>query len=381
MSATTQSLIGNSPATPPARQTLASLQILRGIAAVAVAFYHTHLIVAQPEYGGAVLLEGIATKGWIGVNFFFALSGFIIFYAHAADFGRPDRAGRYLWRRFIRVYPVYWVYTSVFVAAAAVGIGHPDFSWELPNMVASYTLLPVAADIIAPLQVAWTLFYEVGFYLIFLTLILHQRVGAIVVLLWAGAITVNTFLLPFSELYVFHAWNYYFLVGMGVAVLAKRVPASYGAGITGIAALALGIALVSGGVDDRIKLAMDDPVKLVLLAVIFAALILGVVLWEKDRVSWTPMRALLVIGNASYSIYLVHSPVISVLAQLNMVAGGLLPAPLLFVVGFCGSVCAGTIAYFLVERPLLTLTRDPQRIGAFLGIGQAKRGQAEEGRR
>jgi peptidoglycan/LPS O-acetylase OafA/YrhL len=49
---------------------------MRGLAAVAVAVFHAHVILARPEYGGFTILPGLATKGWLGVNFFFELSGF-----------------------------------------------------------------------------------------------------------------------------------------------------------------------------------------------------------------------------------------------------------------------------------------------------------------
>ena len=56
----------------------------------------------------------------------FVLSGFIVLHAHAPDVGRPAALGRYLWRRFARVYPVYWLYLGVYLALLALA-GHYRF--------------------------------------------------------------------------------------------------------------------------------------------------------------------------------------------------------------------------------------------------------------
>ncbi len=45
-------------------------------------------------------MGGLANKGWLGVYFFFVLSGFIILFAHWKDLGRPGQLKRYAWRRF-----------------------------------------------------------------------------------------------------------------------------------------------------------------------------------------------------------------------------------------------------------------------------------------
>jgi exopolysaccharide production protein ExoZ len=44
------------------KQRYLSIQVLRGVSAVAVAFYHTHLILAQPEYGGFSAFSEVASK-------------------------------------------------------------------------------------------------------------------------------------------------------------------------------------------------------------------------------------------------------------------------------------------------------------------------------
>ncbi len=73
------------------RQPFQSIQAMRGLAAMSVAAHHTSLIMAESKYGGVSAFEAVTSKGWIGVNFFFVLSGFIIFLAHSKDINRPAR--------------------------------------------------------------------------------------------------------------------------------------------------------------------------------------------------------------------------------------------------------------------------------------------------
>ena len=118
-----------------------SVQVMRGLAAISVVAFHTSLIMAQPEYGGLRSFEWITSCGWFGVNFFFVLSGFIIFFAHAKDIGRPGRLTAYLWRRFSRVYPAYWVFLTLFIFAALAGVGKINFVVSWGDLLSSYTLL------------------------------------------------------------------------------------------------------------------------------------------------------------------------------------------------------------------------------------------------
>jgi peptidoglycan/LPS O-acetylase OafA/YrhL len=96
---------------------LRTLQAGRGVAAIAVLLYHLNLeLVAR--FGGASV-SGLEV-GWAGVDFFFVLSGFIIWHVHAGDIGQDGRLGRYLWNRFTRLYPVYWAVLAVALALRAI---------------------------------------------------------------------------------------------------------------------------------------------------------------------------------------------------------------------------------------------------------------------
>ena len=85
---------------------LPSLTGLRGVAAIWVMMFH----ISQwaPALGAPWLARvGLSPAGWVGVDLFFVLSGFILMWVHGAEFARPTAvaAGRFALRRLARVYP------------------------------------------------------------------------------------------------------------------------------------------------------------------------------------------------------------------------------------------------------------------------------------
>ena len=336
------------------RDTLESIQIMRGIAAIAVAFYHTHIVLARPEMGGLTVFGSVATFGWTGVNFFFVLSGFIILLAHRRDIGVPARAGNYLWRRFSRVYPIYWLFLTAYIAASAMGLGSPEFSWAPSNLLASYLLVQLGVPPSPPLKVAWTLFYEVAFYFAFLTVILNRFWGGLLVGVWVLVILVNAFVLGnVANGWYIHTWNLYFLVGAGTLLAFRRIDPRHGVAILVAGLALLAFAMASGFVDPRVGTFQDKPLPLLLLSVPFALILLGAALGERHHRVKFP-RVLMLLGEASYAIYLIHSSVISVVAPVLYHRGGAgLPPAVQFLLVVLSSIAVGTLAHVIVERPLL----------------------------
>ena len=84
------------------------IEIGRGIAALLVVFFHATAIAGLPKYFGQAPLAGLFSFGYAGVDFFFVLSGFIIFYSTAKNHGNPRAIFSYVKHRLIRIYPIYW---------------------------------------------------------------------------------------------------------------------------------------------------------------------------------------------------------------------------------------------------------------------------------
>lgn len=328
---------------------------MRGLAAVAVAIYHTHLILAQPEYSGTSFVGAVASKGWLGVNFFFVLSGFIIMFAHVKDVGKPDRLGEYLWKRFVRVYPVYWIFLTFFLVGAYRGIGHPNFSWNAANLASAYALVKIAEPLSLPLQVAWTLFYEMAFYAVFCTLILSRLLGTVVLFGWVISILVGSLVFGHEpgQLQMWNdMWCAYFLIGVCTYVAFTVTDGRWGIPLLaiGVVLLVLTASTLAGG---RIGVTQKDPLVLLALAVPFALILLGGAVGERQH-NWSFSPILLKIGDATYSIYLVHSSVITVVALLNArLAPHRIPPIPLFLSTAIIAVVAGVLAHIFVEKPVL----------------------------
>ncbi|MBW4025100.1 MAG: acyltransferase [Proteobacteria bacterium] len=326
---------------------------MRGVAAVVVAAYHTSIIMALPKYGGQHAFLAATSKFWLGVVLFFVLSGFIIMFAHERDVGEPRRLGVYVWRRFSRVYPIYWLYVTAFIVAGYFGLGDFAFNTSPSNVMSIYTLVQFTPVVALPLKVAWTLFYEVGFYLLFALLVFNRKLGIASFALWLGAIVfeVVTFSGPHPGWP--RSWSIEFLFGLVACLLFRRLPGRYGLPIVCGGVLSLGALLLSGRVLDQPGLQQGEPWTVLMLGIPFAMIVLGVTMMEKHR-PFSPPAFLLMLGDASYSIYLVHSAAISLVCIVNRrLSFSLLGPDAMYFLTLAWAIAAGLAAYFLIEKPLL----------------------------
>jgi peptidoglycan/LPS O-acetylase OafA/YrhL len=148
---------------------------LRGIAVLMVVWYHAYLVGQWvpdiPAFGHYYNFEEMPGTGFIGVELFFFISGFVLFYPYARNLfeGRPlDDLPTFGWRRFIKIVPSYVFILLVLVLFGGIAMHSAS---ELAWIVAVHlgfvlNLLPVHpfGQINA---VLWSLSVEVQFYLVF----------------------------------------------------------------------------------------------------------------------------------------------------------------------------------------------------------------------
>lgn len=296
-----------------------SIQYLRAFAALAVVFYHA--LETSPyrfEIGAA------------GVDLFFVISGFIMW---SLTDEKSVGAGPFLWRRAIRIVPLYWAATLAAVAVTAV---KPDFFYRadisFENIWKSLLFVPHDSAIgYSPvLWQGWTLNYEMFFYLLVgaaLTRPARERLGLLTLTLIA--LTALGVLMapegPAARTYM-SALLLEFLAGVFIAHTLKR-------------GLRLGVAtsaaLIGGGVLAYTALQASGMQfagpRVLLWGAPAVAIVLGAVhLEQAGRIG--RHEGLRLVGDASYSLYLTHSFVVAAvlwtLPDLHFAARALLAAGL-----------------------------------------------------
>lgn len=334
---------------------LGGIQAARGVAALLVALFHAHLTIRLPGYFGTAPFHGLFGFGHAGVEFFFVLSGFIIFHIHQPDLNNPGRLLQYLWKRINRIYPVFLVVLA-FYTAKAVWLG--EFQW--PYFLRTIFFIPQPP--FPMLSQSWTLVHEMLFYAIFGVCIANVRLGKTLIVLWMTTIVVITWgSPPVSDHPAFEvftsSYNLLFVIGIAVAIVARTcpVPAPRILAIVGI------LCFVVTGLAENAHLLDGYPNEAtVIFGVSSGLLILGLVRAEMSNLFRTGATAD-ILGNLSYPLYLVHGAVLSIVIGL---AKRFTPAapPWSVLIGSVTVACAcAYILHLLVERPiarsLTTLSR------------------------
>ncbi len=147
----------------------------RGLAIGLVLVYHTWLFSwFTPEltmFGHAVPVDAVARTGYLGVELFFTISGFVLFLpwarrAAGGDFTAPQTTRSYAYRRFIKIVPSYYIALVVSFASAAslhlplpLGATVAEHVFFVPNFVTS--------ELGRANSVFWSLGIELQFYVLF----------------------------------------------------------------------------------------------------------------------------------------------------------------------------------------------------------------------
>lgn len=352
---------------PSPRAPVDNIQALRGLAVLLVLFFHLHELEAHYVTGPRILPDFTAI-GRCGVDLFFAISGAVMVISTQGRFGLKGEALRFILRRALRIYPLYWFFSaltlSVFLLpAAAVGPG-----WAAVDLWASFLLWPQER---APLLlVGWTLWHELYFYATFALFLLGpatrlpNRLVFWALLTAAGGGAYWIWLDPpaFSALRVATDPLTFEFVGGALLGLwwCRGGCRSWGGALLASGLVLWGLAAVvypaglSASVPDRwIRFILLGAPALLVLSGALALERAGTIL--PHWLVWT--------GTASYSIYLSHLLVLSVGRRLWMWAvpgGNLGVSPLLdladnalvllILAGLC--LAAGAAAYALLERPM-----------------------------
>jgi exopolysaccharide production protein ExoZ len=315
------------PAAAP-RHRLVGIQYLRGVAAAGVVLFHASLAAGVPIPTGA-----------FGVQLFFVISGFLM----AAITDERSRPGPFLKDRMLRIVPLYWLATLVQLAALSATSARDRLepAWIRASFLFAPARLPGAPQHVVPvLPQGWTLNYEMMFYLLFgLLLVLPRRLQfAGLTALFAGLVAAGLLLSPPSTALAF--WTapliLQFLAGAGLGYLWSN----------GLPGVGLACGAIAAGL---VQYFLPQAVVAAPLLVVGATLLL-------ERLGKVPVRRLpVLLGDASYSIYLWHFLAVAAAASAVHRLG--LPPILILPLGLAAGLGGGLVAYRLLEEPLLAVLR------------------------
>lgn len=310
---------------PDSRRVINVLQAGRAIAALAVVVHHG--ATAALNFSGPFPGVSLLRTGRFGVDFFFVLSGFIIYHSTVE---KERSLATYAYARLRRLYLPYWP-VGIGIAFLYILLPHVSrvdryWSW-LPTL----TLFPTG---VPALSVAWTLQHEALFYTLF-GLFFFSGLLWVGLAVWALAILVfwDSGLIPVALI------NFEFMMGIAVAILYRR-------GIGHWLLLPLSAASVLAW-----ALGNDSGDHSLLIGLACACAILQLSLMEKRGTLRVP-DALVFLGAASYALYLVHSAVIAMIARVVPTVW-----PAIVITGTLASLAAGIGYYWYLERPLLRAAR------------------------
>jgi exopolysaccharide production protein ExoZ len=325
-----------------------NVQVLRAAAALLVVGVHS-IDIAQHYPGSSFrVIGGLENVGAAGVDLFFVISGFII--AHTAFIGTRRRPMDFALQRFWRVVPLYWL-LSLPYALMPGGLA-------FEKLVATLLFWPASNPhlLSTPVMlIGWTLFFEMLFYAA--ATIVLWRPGRATLAMVLVAYALCWFLAQTTGLAAFQFLGnpliLEFLLGVVIAHGSARLPAWLGP-----LALLVGLAWFVGtivlGLEGR---GFHDPAvwsRLLVWGMPSALIVLGAVVMPP----WRPaalFKPLLLVGAASYSIYLAHPLALWLLQDLLRVFDQHWNGLLVLLACVTVSVLGGLLVYRCVERPILAL--------------------------
>jgi peptidoglycan/LPS O-acetylase OafA/YrhL len=379
------------PSTSPAfdeNTRLSTLDGLRGAASLAVVIYHFARVAGLPELeGSGKWLGRLLATGWIGVDVFFVLSGFLITSILLEKPGAPNYYKAFFARRLLRVVPLYWVFLALYLSLGPWFLSFAPATEPLKQSIErsrdqlpwlwSYTgnLWMVATKQLleGALQPVWSLCVEIHFYLAwpFLIRAVPRRTLAKILVVALIALPLLRVGLLAAHL---PARSIYFLtftrldpiiVGTLVAIARKEPRArnwlagnAHQGSLLGLSLLGL-LWLLGRGIDELSTLTVVGGYSIIAVAsgALLVAALDGPSSALLSRVLASP--PLRMAGELSYAVYLFNLPVFTAIALL-------LPppqrAPLLHPLALLGLTLPvlfgmAKVSALVIERPSMGLRR------------------------
>jgi len=359
---------------PETARYLPPLTGIRALAALLVLGMHAD----QNISAGVSSVLPFLKRGYLGVDFFFVLSGFIITHVYFSSLARPNRSAVqvFLWHRLIRLYPVHITVLALlfglvqFARSAGIPLNHPQ-EWRGADIVWQLTLLQAWGTTEQPGWNApsWSISAEWFAYLLFpflapaLTYV-RDRATALSIAVLALATT--------AVLFTTFDWSLNTWVGgpaltrvsgeflCGAALrraleVGPKAPRCIG-DFLGIGAFATFLLGASVGLLDFALIAL------------LALTVFGAATSEGPLARVLGSTPLLWLGEVSYSVYMVHFPVLLIFRRIcermDLIGEGVFAQTFAFIVAIALVILAAALLFYLVERRAARRLPDQLRLFA-----------------
>lgn len=342
-----------------ARSYFESLQVMRAFAALMVVFGH-----ALYEVYISTLKMGMDVPAWVktdlpysvGVDIFFVLSGFLMVYTSQKLFQTKGGWKVFLKKRFVRIVPLYWFYTTLIIITIAImPSAFGTASADVWHYIQSYLFIPHERPIggVKPvLSLGWTLNYEMFFYAVFACFIVLSRQK---LMRWVGVLFL---ILASAGLFIPQDWTILhfisnpiileFLIGMMIADLFIR-----GVRLPNIYILIAVIVSVISFIYVPFRFSIDGFEVSRLPGTIMATLLIGVCALCPALLSMRLPKWIKLLGDSSYTLYLAHPFAIGVVSIVAIKIS--LTSHWHILLSLVACIVGSIIAYYIIEKPLVRL--------------------------
>ena len=305
------------------KKTLQSIQDLRGYAVLYVMLYHT----------GEIFGYSLFIKGYTGVNLFFVISGFIISYVHKNDKG-IEKSITFAKKRVARIYSPYFIPLLVMLVMILVSGKGGEYHRDYLNIFRNIFLIQNPTESIHPF--AWSLVYEIYYYATFLLIVIFMKrslllycfimASPVIIAAFVQAVDVTQNTVPLNTS------NLFFIAGALVGHYYSAESFSFGKTTLGIsAAIFIAAPYVTG-----------NPWFFLLATAQFFFVTL-----HADYSNY----GMNFLGNASYSLYLMHAIVLSVFKTVIPYRNFFW-----FLVFITACIVLGSLYYVFVEKKLISVS-------------------------
>lgn len=343
------------PYRPDRGPRLMLVQALRAVAALFIVFVHAQFDAVH--FGGAAGFVPVRALPWeVGVDIFFVISGFVIVHATRGQFGRAGAVRTFAARRLIRVVPLYWLATAAFLLVALARPGALNSPPPSPGEIAaSFLFLPYTnsfGNAQPVLTLGWTLNYEMAFYLVFaaaMAFAMPRRQTVALVALFFAALTALGVLvaLPMPLSFWANPIALEFVAGMGIA-LARDTGGRPGIILRAVLA-AVAIRMLHA------DLMQDGVERVFALGVPAAMLVMAAVFGPEPRLPSVVARTLVLLGDASYALYLFHP---FALRTTRLMLSGMEIAPWTYIaIATAAAVVLAVLVHVAIEKPVMGYLR------------------------